>query len=113
MGESLPLVWYEEIRMSENVYFRNSCWVLPAFRQTRIALLMCSPVAQARTSFGVALLAFMTKWKSCIATLPEPPPPPAPIEPEFVSPHDQEWSWISFLCVLSWASPSIPSIFKK
>src|ERR1035437_10123218 len=86
MGESLPPVWYEEMKTSVNVYFRNSCCSLPALRQVRIALLMCSPLAQARISFGVDLLTPMTKWKSCIATLPDPPPPPAPMEPTLVSP---------------------------
>src|ERR1035437_6922638 len=85
MGESLPPVWYEEMKTSKNEYFRNSCWSLPAFRQVRIALLMWSPVAQAISSIGVALLTPMVKWKSCIATLPDPPPPvqTAPIESDW------------------------------
>src|ERR1035437_1635539 len=97
MGEALPPVWYEEMKTSKNEYFRNSCWSLPAFRQVRIALLMWSPVAQAISSIGVALLTPIVKWKSCIATLPDPPPPPAPMEPALDSPQAQDWSWISFL----------------
>ena len=61
---------------------------------------MCSPLAQARNSFGLALLTFITKWKSCICTLPAPPPPPAQMVPALVSPQENDMIWISSLCVL-------------
>ena len=55
---------------------RYSCWPLPALRAVSVAILMCWPVAQAFMRVGLALFSFITKWKSCIETLPAPPPPP-------------------------------------
>src|SRR6185503_2591683 len=108
-----PPVWYEDTSRSLNVYFKNSCCSLPALRQVRMADLMCSPVAQASNNFGVALFTFITKWKSCICTLPAPPPPPTDIVPLCDSPQDQDSTSISFLCLESALSPCIPSSFKK
>ena len=95
------------------VTFRNSCWVSPALRQVSFALGMCLPVAQASNSLGEALLIFMTKWKSCMLTLPAPPPPPAENVPRLVSPKLQDSSSISFLWPSCFDSPSMPSIFRK
>ena len=52
---------------------------LPAPRTPlSVAILMCDPLAQARNSFGDALLMRLTKWKSWNDALPAPPPPPPP-----------------------------------
>src|SRR5450759_2603868 len=108
-----PPVLYDEISRSVNFHFRNSCCVLPALRQVKTALLMCSPVAQARNSFGEDLLIGTEKWKSCMLTLPEPPPRFPEKEPVFCSPHEKDMSSISFSWPFCRLSPSMPSIFKK
>src|SRR5258707_15398102 len=99
--------------MSENVHFMNSCWSLPALRQTRVAFLMCSPSAQASISLGEALSTFLVMWKSCIATLPAPMPPPADAVPVWCSDQLNDSSWISPLCLESADSPSIPSTLRN
>src|SRR3954464_9744828 len=109
----LPPVWKVEISRSLKVIFRYSCCSLPALRQVRMAFLMCSPLAQARNSFGEDLFIFITKWKSCMLTLPAPPPPPPEWEPLCDSLQLHDSRSISFLCLSSCDSPSIPSIFRK
>src|SRR4051812_2441459 len=74
---------------------------------------MCSPVAHACISFGLALFTFMVKWKSWSTTFPAPPPPPLECAPLFVSPQLNDWISISPLCFESPLSPSMPSIFRK
>src|ERR1035438_8102563 len=93
-----PPVLYDEISRSVNFHFKNSCCVLPALRQVSAALLMCSPVAQARNSFGEDLLIGIVKWKSCIETLPDPPPRLPENEPAFDSPQENDISSSSFSC---------------
>src|SRR5947209_1415277 len=99
--------------MSEKVTIMYSCCSPPALRQVRMALLMCWPVAQASISLGVALFTVMVKWKSCMLTLPAPPPPPPAWVPVWVSPQLHDWTSISFLCLASVDSPSMPSTFRK
>src|SRR4051812_29547735 len=72
-----------------------ACGSEPALRTVRTAFLMCWPVAQAAISCGPALLASMTKWKSCTLTLPAPPPPLK--VPELVAPQLKDWISMALL----------------
>jgi hypothetical protein len=74
---------------------------------------MCLPVAHASISFGEALLNFITQEKSCIETLPVPPPPAGAVAAAWDSPQLQASTSISFTCLLSVLSPSIPSSLRK
>jgi hypothetical protein len=111
---SAPPVWYELTSTSLNLKVRYSCWVFPALRAVSVASLMCFPLAHASISFGEAFVSFMTKWKSCIETLPAPPPPPPDCGvPDWTAPQLQDSMSISFLCFASLLSPSTPSILRK
>ena len=74
---------------------------------------MPSPVAHLTNSFGPALLAFMTKLKSCIETFPAPRPLPYAEEPVCEHPKPNEMHSISSLCFSSMDSPGAPSTFRK
>src|SRR5213592_1534720 len=91
-----PPVWNEETRQSWKVMVRYGRGSLPARRQVMMALEIWSPVAQVRSSLGLALLMAMAKEKSCMLTLPDPWPPPPAAEPELDSPQAQLKSSISF-----------------
>src|SRR5215217_1911057 len=101
-----PPVWNELMMIGDRTIVRNSCWSLPALRQTSVAFFRCSPVQQEVNSFADALSTFLTKWKSFIATLPVPPPPPLLNEPAFAPPKLHDSSSISFGCLSSVDSPS-------
>jgi hypothetical protein len=60
---------------------------------------------------GLALFSFITKWKSCIETLPAPPPRPA--LPDCDAPQLQDSMSISSLCLASALSPLMPSNLMK
>src|SRR5262249_20503566 len=104
---------YEPTSTWVKVYLRYSCCSLPALRQVSTTFGMCSPLAQASSSFGLALLTLAVKWKSCRSTLPAPPPPPKSIVPSWMAPQLHATTSISPLCLASCDSPSIPSIFRK
>jgi hypothetical protein len=82
-------------------------------RAVSVAVLMCCPVAQAFISDGLARFRCITKWKSCIWTLPAPPPPPGLPDVTIVSPQLQDSMSISSLCFASTLSPLMPSNFRK
>src|SRR5947209_130780 len=108
-----PPLWNELIRIGDRMMVRNSCWSLPALRQTRVAVFRCSPVQHEVRSLAEALSTFLTKLKSLRTTLPDPPPPPLLNEPEFVPPKLHDSTSISPLCLSSVDSPSTLSIFRK
>src|SRR4029079_19302577 len=84
---------------------RYSCCPLPALRWVIVASLMCSPVAHAFRSSGVALSIPWTIDRSRNVALPAPPPPPGAADPEFATPQENESTSISFLCLESRDSP--------
>src|SRR5262245_58635018 len=92
---------------------RNSCCPLPALRWVIVASLMCCPVAQALRSAGVALSMPWTINRSWKVALPAPPPPPVEVDPEFVTPHENESTSISSLCLESTDSPLMSPILAK
>src|SRR5262245_15540633 len=79
-----------------------------------VASLMCVPVAHAFSSDGDALSRLWTIVKSWNVALPAPAPPPAPeLTWAFVTPHENESTSISSLCLLSRDSPLMSPIFAK
>ena len=80
---------------------RYSCWPLPAFRWVMVASLMCVPVAAGLQSRGDALSTLWTMERSWKVAFPEPPPLPAETTPAFATPHENESTSISSLCLSS------------
>src|SRR5678815_3785319 len=78
-----------------------------------VASLRCVPVAHALMSSGDALSILWTMERSWNVALPAPPPPPEGIAAWFVTPHENESTSISSLCLSSSDSPLISPIFAK
>src|ERR1043166_1532054 len=64
-------------------------------------------------SSGEALSILWTMERSWNVALPAPPPPPAEVAPVFVTPHENESTSISSLCLASSDSPLMSPIFAK
>src|SRR5215207_2511581 len=92
---------------------RYSCGGLPPLRWVMIASLRCVPVAQALRSRGDALSVWCTKDRSWKVALPAPPPPPVPAGTELVTPHENESTSISSLCLASPDSPLMSDSLAK
>ena len=78
-----------------------------------VASFKCRPVAHADSSFGVALSIAWTIDKSWKVALPAPPPPPVGDPPLLVTPHENDITSISSLCLASSDSPLMSPIFAK
>src|SRR5205085_789572 len=74
---------------------------------------MCWPDAEARNSWGDALLTGVVKEKSWNEAFPAPPPLPWAADPELDSPQLKLSTSISPLCLASALSPSTPSISRN
>ena len=72
----VPAVWYELTSTSVNLKSGTPAAPCPPCDTVSVAVCDVLAGAHACISAGVALFTFITKWKSCIATLPAPPPPP-------------------------------------
>src|SRR5262245_46487462 len=100
--------------MSFILTMRNSCCALPARRWVIVASFRCAPVAHALRSRGEALSMWCTMVRSWKVALPAPlPPPPGETDAEFVTPHENESTSISSLCLSSSDSPLMSPIFAK
>jgi hypothetical protein len=81
---------------------------------TRLAVLMCSPLAEIRASFGEEISTFFVILKSVKVALPTPPPVLAePMLTLLLAPHEKLSSSIVPACFSSVDSPFTPSSSKN
>ncbi len=105
---------YALTRTSDSVSRMNSNWPLPPpALPVRTAERRCSPVAQACSSRGLALLNGATTSSASNVARPVPPPPPAAGGASWLTPKENDSTSISPLCLASALPPTIPSIFRK
>src|SRR5687767_2292533 len=74
---------------------------------------MCFPFAQKRNKVGEAELFRITKWKSCIETLPAPAPVPWEDAPNWDAPQENDSISTSPPCCLSFDSPFTSVSFRN
>src|SRR4030095_16033911 len=75
--------------------------------------LACTGSPAGSPGAGAALAMRGTMDRSWKVALPAPAPPPEAMEPAFVTPHENESTSISFLCLSSSDSPLISPSFAK
>ena len=85
----------------------------PAFRAVIVASLRCTPVAHAFRRLGDALSIRCVNTKSLKLALPAAAPLPPATPPAWLTPHDQESTSTSSLCLPSSDSPLMSPSFMK